>query len=701
MEVREPTRGVKMQLLRFSAPAAFRSTALRRVLDFAVGWTHSRRTNPAEAGYYKRLHTVSLRCAQHTRNGGGIMLLHLCLIAALVLGIPVTPITESVVPAEMATFLPVNPTGKQRRPAGAADAKQDPTRGKKTPDEKAATDNIRHASQLIDEVLMTADKVEPPRYRILAETEAATMLSRFDRQRSLSVLKKVIAEIRTLLADRQETTIVDDFRRSKERALWFSAIRKIAALEPDLARDLLLQGLTPERQGEPVFEEWTEEARALISAASNRIETDPGLAARLAEQTLPLGLADWPSFLIRLAKRDSEEAERLAIRVMTTLSGSSASPLYLRNFALYTLAPGRSPNLRQQFFRSMQVRIRRVLRPDVTRLELEDAISAARNVSYLAQRYSPDWQAAFDEMGLALARVFKERDYALAPGPRTINVDVSTVGPATPSGTWEVSDALRETEKISNPAARDNEYSKLAIEAARRGDTILAEQIMARISGETLQSDTSVAVYQPLAQKAIEDSSWPEAQGLASRIKDPLGRALAFDRIGAAMSAGRAEKRIRIENYGTALASLYRENPTERVAKASLFIARRLYELDSEQGVGAMRHCVSVLNRLAYRDPALEESEIGKLVGMYVPRTEPALNPEELLNLADLLSSAFRQVAVRDAEAALSIALGLAHRGMYSFAQLAVAGALLEEAKRTRNRASSLHRAGSARVSPA
>lgn len=623
------------------------------------------------------------------------MFLLYCLIVVLVTSSPMSRVGKSGVLERSQKFSGADQTPMQQGSAPASDAKggragigsQHLKADKKTPVESAGADSTRRALSLIDEVLTTVDKVEPLRYRILIETEAATMLWRFEKQRSASVLRKVIGEIRTLLAEKQESTIIDDFRRSRDRTLWFQAIRKIAALEPDLARDLLLEGRPRERQGQPVFEEWTEEARALIGTASMRIEAEPKTAARLAEHTLALGLADWPSFLIRLAKRDTREAEELGIRVMSLLSTSSASPLYLRGFARYALGAGRSPHLREQFFRSVEVRLRRELRPDVTRADLEEAMSAARNMSYLAQRHSPHWQSAFDDIGLALAVVLKERGFLLPSPPRTIEIDPSTAGPARPAGTWEVSDALHETEKINDPKARDDEYSKLAIDAARRGDAVLAEEIMAKIRDERLQRDTSVAVYQPLAQKAIEESSWSEAQRLVSRITDPLGRMIAFERIGRAMSAGQAEKTTRIENYDMALASLYRDDPTERVAKASLFIAALLYELDSDLGVGAMKYCVSVLNRLAYRDPALEESEIGNLVSMYVSLTVPTLNADEVLNLADLLSRAFKQVATRDAEAALSIALGLAHGGMYSFAQLAVAGALLEDTAKPRDKA--------------
>lgn len=145
-------------------------------------------------------------------------------------------------------------------------------------------------------------------------------------------------------------------------------------------QQLLSEGATSNQPKEPIKDEWTYEARALMIAASQQIEEDPKLAARIAEQIFSLGMIDWPSFLSSLAKKDAAEAERLAKIYMNLVRESSLHPFELSNFSRYALAPETSPAIKEYYFQSFAIRLRRGLRPDLNERELQGCLRAARDM---------------------------------------------------------------------------------------------------------------------------------------------------------------------------------------------------------------------------------------------------------------------------------------------------------------------------------
>ena len=543
----------------------------------------------------------------------------------------------------------------------------------------------QQAMSLLEDVLIRTHRISPIEYRILVEVEAGTIVWQFDKDRSLSILKNAIGVMREFFDSKQESTEAARLRESRGRKLRFIVLRKIAGVRTDLAQELLFANSPRDKSAEAVHGEWTDDARAIMSLATEQINDDPKLAARLFEQSLSLGTADWTTFLEKLSKRDNSEGERIATVLIDRLRDSSITSIALRNLGRFVLASDRSRSFREHFFQSVAVRLQRDIRPDTPTAELESDLGVAREMSRWAAIHTAALQPEFDSIGRSLEAAFVARSLQTPGAPTARTLDVSMVIPAKPGDTQEITDALPKVANALDPKERDEQYQKLAAKAATKADTRLAEEIMSKISSEAVRRNTTSLVYSPLVKKAINESDWSRAQEHASSILEPLGRTLAFESIAQSMSKSKEDKLAVMTVYSAAAKQLDQESSTLRVAKAYLLLARPLYRLDQDRGIEMIKSCAYTLNRLVINDETLEESPIESSVAMWVRYTNPSLNADEILNLPDLVAGAFEDIARRNADDAMSVALRLRHEGMYSLAQLAISRVLLAEAKKIPN----------------
>ncbi|HSB09138.1 MAG TPA: hypothetical protein VLM38_06475 [Blastocatellia bacterium] len=585
---------------------------------------------------------------------------------------PVTPQSDNA--AHKRPSSPNTPNAKAKKP-GSLKTPATEAKAKPSPEEIK-----QRALSLLEDVQLGSDKINPVEYKILTEVETATVLWQVDRERALSIVKSAINAMRRLLEERKESTEVDGMRQSKEQMLWFLAIRKIAALQPTLVQELLSEGESTDKPKELMKTVWTEEARAMLSVATDTVERDPRLAARTAEQAFSLGQASYVAFLHRLAQRDNAEAERFATMMIDRLRDSSISPILFQNLLSFVSAPASSSTLKDHFYRAVLVRIRREISPDKTAEELADALRVARGVGGEAAEYSQTWQQEFDNTILAIEGLIKELSLVLPAPPGRKLIDMSSLSAASPANTQEIRDALFEAGSIRDPKARDREYQKLAASAARSADKSLAEEIMSMISDESMRLETTTLIYSPLIREAIADSAWGKAQQLTMLIKDPLARALVFVRVAQEMEKAREDKSSIIDAYALALNRLYRDDPTDRLAKAYLLIAGPLLNLDRDRGIDAIRASAQVVSRFSTTEQPLSESAIGNGASTWIRYSDPSMRAEEVLNLPDLVTSTFSRIAEKDTENALEIAQWVGHRGMYSLAQLAIIRVLLRRA---------------------
>jgi len=462
--------------------------------------------------------------------------------------------------------------------------------------------------------------------------------------------------------------------------MWFLVIRKIAALQPDLAQQLLVKGESDTKPDAGMKDVWTEEARAVLSVASELTDKDPKLAARTAEQALSLGLASYMSFLRKLANRDNAEAERFSMIIIDRLSTDSFSPIDLRNLSTFMLSDERTIRLRNYYCERLAARLRMDLRPEITPMDLADALGVANTMAREAARNSAYWKEQFEAISLSIATVFKERSLALPIPPERILIDTTVSFAAANSGDTEpIHTALLSTGSIPDPNVRNREYQKLAVRAATLADKSLAEEIISRIPDEDLRRETATMVYSPLVRAALKDSLWTRSQQLASFIVDPLARTLVFIEIAREMTKAGVDQFSIIDHYGIATRKLYRDDPSDRVAKAYLLLAKPLLEVDRDRGIDAVRSCAQTLSRISSPTQPLKESPIGSAASTWIRYSDPALLAEEVLNLPELVTGMFASIAQRDPANALEIAEWIEHRGMYSLAQLAAIKVLLKE----------------------
>jgi hypothetical protein len=540
------------------------------------------------------------------------------------------------------------------------------------------------ALTLLESVVLEVNAIDPTEYQVLTQVEAATVLWELDRPRAVSMLRRAVTTLRNMLEQKNETTEVNPYNRSNDHLLWFLVVRKIAALDPNLMRELLMQEAGDKadnlRNLPKLKGTWTEEARATLSVASELIDKDPRRAALIAEQALSLGLASYLTFLEGLAKRDNTEAERLAMVVIDRLSDVSVSPTELRNLGRFFFAPERTLRLRNYFYQAVAARLSAEIRPDATSDGLASALGVAETMDREAGRDSPYWKQQFDGIRSSILMLFKELSLPLPNPPGRVSLDVSALLAASEGDTTDIRDALFRVRETRDASARDREYQKLAVSAATRADKGLAEEIMSMINDDRVRFETATMVYSPLIRAAIKNSQWGPAQELASLIRDPLARSLVFIGIAEGMTKAGADRLSVTDAYSFALRKFYRDDPTDRLAKAYLLIAGPLLELDRDRGIEAIRSSMHTVDTASTGKQPLEESTIGSATSVWVRYRDTALNADEVLNLPELLTATFTQVAERDTDGALEIASWIKHRGMYSLAELAVVKVLLKQA---------------------
>jgi hypothetical protein len=541
------------------------------------------------------------------------------------------------------------------------------------------------ARMIISGVVATADRIDPVEYSILVQVEAATLLWDLDKDQAGFVLKTAFDRLRALLNKKADPKAPDHATRQQEMSrLRASIFRRIARLKPDLIRELTA---TEPAEGEgqsAVAGQWTEEAQAIMVVAQEELERSPLLAADLVEQSLSFGVpGGLPDFLARLRRRDRELAEQQAMRLLTQLRERSVSPLLLVNFASFVLSDkNASAQLRDRFFESVVIRLRRDIRPDLPVSALQDLLFAARSVAQWASAY-PRWQAELAQITSEVETLFAARSQLAPETPRPRVIDVSGLQPAAEGETQDIAKAASQVGANRDSKARDQEYRKLAISAAQKADVRLAEELLSKIGDEELRRKTTISVYGPLVRKALGETDWIQAKTYALKIADSLGRTLVVDWVARAMIGAHQDTPVVKELYNAALMQLQRDPLTPNVGKSFLILAKSLLAIDAEGGFLALNGAVSVLNKTAATTPFSAGSQPPRELATWI-RTTTSLGLGDVLDLVEMIGPVFQEMGKRDANQAQSLALGLSHPGLKSLAQLGGAKGLLEEIRNSK-----------------
>lgn len=539
-------------------------------------------------------------------------------------------------------------------------------------------DKKEQAMSLLDGTLYSTKQISPAEYRILVEVKAATLLWQFDRERSTTILKGAVATMRKIKEDEQHSSLSQQSIDKSTERLRFLVLRKIAALNPGLVKDLFVYS---EQPGTAVDENWTEEARAVMSVATDEIESNPKIAGRLAEQSIPLGLSDWDQFLDRLSERDPAEAERLAILVMNQLRSSNVTPIAFQYLRQFVFGPAASSSLQEYYFQSVAIRLGREMFPGTSARDLQDALNVSRDLSVLSGARSERWQSYYVNLTAEFEAQFKARSLDIPGQPPKRMMDVSMLSSAASADTQGIRDQLRNVGSMRNAELKNRQYQKLAANAALGGDMSLAIEIMSMIDDEEIRREATLLVYGPFVRKALEEADWARAQNLALNVSTPLGRTLVFDRIAQRMSSAAKEKDSVKEVYLAAVKRLEKESSTEEVAKGLLIVARALLPLDQQAGIDTIKSAAFVINRMPIKSESFGKSISASPIALWVQMPNYSLRVDEVLETTDMLETVFKETAKRDVEAALALTDDLTHSGFRSLARLAVAEVLFDQVK--------------------
>ncbi|MEW6128600.1 MAG: hypothetical protein AB1757_16290 [Acidobacteriota bacterium] len=270
---------------------------------------------------------------------------------------------------------------------------------------EAEKEKRKKALQMLDEVLAYAPSIRPVEYAILTEVEGAMMLWKSDKYRATTILKEAVKTLRGLINDEKKSLTDNQPRNPYLQQLRFLVVRKIAQVNPDLVNELFLEKTADGRAPEMSME-WTQEGLSLLSVATELIEKDPKLAARIAEQIFPLGLAAYDIFIRNLAKYDAQEAERLAILVINRFRDSAVPTVNLMNMYSFFLYENNSAKLRDYYLLALATRFRRDLIAQTANADLQYGWELAQKMNRYIPRSLPQWQVEFqniaDEFNSAL-----------------------------------------------------------------------------------------------------------------------------------------------------------------------------------------------------------------------------------------------------------------------------------------------------------
>lgn len=532
------------------------------------------------------------------------------------------------------------------------------------------------AMSLLEGVLLSAHRIAPEECGLLIQMEAATLLWESDRDRSMVVLKKAWDRLNELFEEQKKAN--DDRPSRKQQRLRFAVLRRIARLNPDLLKQLGSSSSNGDGEPVTVLGKWTDEARAMMSVAEEQVDINPAAAAQLAQRSLPFGLVDWVPFLNKLSAQDSARAEQVAAALMNRFSSISVSPVELLHLDRFALDSGRSPQLREQFFRALALRFTQDLRPDISTQALRVGLQTAQRA--LGMATGPRWPAKFQEIISQYEFLLSSRSAAPSPATRSVAVDTSMMAPAKAGDTSEIEQGAQRVQRTNDPKTRDKEYQRLAGAAASKENLSFAEEMMSKIESDEVRRETTISVYGPAIRKELSEADWTKAQTNALKISHPLGRTLVLDIIAQMiMRSGKGKLDEAKQVYDTALWKLQRDGSTENVAKGFLILARSLVTIDRDRGLEAMNSAIFVLNKLTRNGELFADSETGGAVASWVSLPIRTLRYDEVLDLTEMIGPLFKEMTKRDPSNAESTANGLAHLGLSSLAQLGIVSELQKE----------------------
>lgn len=561
---------------------------------------------------------------------------------------------------------------------------------KKPPVMKADDGDNAKETQLIQEKRLLAqtiserveagiNSIESPEYKILVQAEMVSVLWRYNNFYAHRVFKELVVNLRELLSEGTSTkSLLNNERKARLR---LTIVRKLATLDSDLLKELefLKEG---KEIPENVSGGWTEEAQSILIAAREEINRNPEKAVKMAKESFAFGQpAGLGGFLRNLSYQDKQLAEREAISLINLLRDSNSSPTFFVEVANYIFSDkNNSEQLKEHYFRAFVARLRRGIKFDQQSRLLEGYLFSTRDAIKLSINY-PTWQEQFIQLEYELGMLFRSRSASVPADPGTIKIDMSETLPASTGDTAQLKEAVSKAASIVDINSRDKEYVRLAIDAAKKNDEQLAEAILAKITDKDLRQSTTTTVYSPLIRKAISELDWLRSKNLTLKIADPLSRSIIVNEVSSAMLKAQ-EKDYALQLYADALEQLEFDGGSLAIVMSHLILAKPLMTIDEGRGFNAVNSTIQALNTTAIPPLYSKQLKINRNVSSWVTGAS-FTDFSQSLDVTDMLSSLFQEIARRNNIVAQVLASSISHQGLNSLAQLGIVKTIFEDVDRS------------------
>ena len=570
-------------------------------------------------------------------------------------------------------------SGAARKPTGdtASDVPLDSV-------EDLARKKTQSAKTLLEDILITNHRIDPVEWSILIQVEAATLLWDLDRDLARSYLLKSFDRLRTLIRGSTDAKAAPP--RAELENLKAAILRNVARVDRDLLREFAGLRETERRDEVAILGEWTQEAQALVTVADEEIEQNPTHAAGLLQQSLSLGISgNLSGFLAKLRRRDPKLADTTAQTLLSRLRDSTVSPLVLLNLGSFVFSSQtKNSSLINTYFDALSTRLHLCVRTGIAVDEFDDCKSAVRFAITRAAG-QPRWETEFSGIESEFGAL-ESRRADTRPAPITKRLERPNVMASAGENTLELREEAKRVESLTGPENRDPEYAKLAAAAALKGDLSLSEALLSSIDNETVRRKASFSVYGPFVRRAAGDDDWEQAKTLALKVSHSLGRSLIVDWLGRSMAKVPKFKEDTKVFYEAGVAAAQRDSPTLEASAGLLVLAKSLLPVDKQSGLAAIRAAVFSLNRVPPTRPFSHTMDIPAETGSWMGQPSAMLRASDLLDVSELLSATFQELAKLDASEAQNLTAGLWNRAFSATAQLGVAKQMLEEAKDLKTR---------------
>ncbi len=527
---------------------------------------------------------------------------------------------------------------------------------------------------LVSTISNNIANIDPPELSILIQTDLADVLWKYDHSRAANELASACERFKILLKQEKEAKQKNSQNLSTKR-LRMAIFRKIARLDIKFVHDLAtINSSNDVTTGHSLEGEWTDEAEAVMTTAMSEIKNNPTLAVDLANESLSFGLTSLPDFLNTLKNTDLQLAEQVAPKLMDKLLARSVSSMYFLNFRQFVFDPKLSNSLRQYYFEVLASRLRRDLRPNLPRQEYEDNVIALQ----ASLRDANQFPLVKNEYAQLLSAYEK-----LSPGPVPEIPPAKQIEPIdnhiTAGDTSQISEAAVRIEKLNDTKKQDEDYKRLAIEAAGKADENLADRLLSKIKDTQIRGAASIKVYGSFAKKAAGESDWLLAKSYALKISEPLGRSLIVDWLIKQIPKQERNKQIIKNIYRDGLVEMNIETPSQNVAKGYLILAKSILLIEKEDGVKAVDSAIFTLNSTNDYEFFSSKSISTNELNAWVPRGSSYLKVEDVLDFTEMLKNTFYEVGKIDSQQARLISSKISSISLSTISRLGLAKQTIEE----------------------